>query len=113
MQPRQQLTRARVVQEIMFSQRVLAQYGSKRLGYSRLLDFGIAFVTTLNISGWKEDNASYQQSYSLSLLEASGPAALPIPNSAQNRSYFTVEQWLDYIDLKEASDPRDHVYAYY
>ncbi|KAF2435132.1 hypothetical protein EJ08DRAFT_390830 [Tothia fuscella] len=107
-------SRAWVVQEIMFSQRVSVRYGSRRLKYDKLLDFWMAFVTTLDISGWKIANESdYKQSYAATLLETSGPAALPIPDSARNGSYFTVEQWLDYTDIKEASDRRDHVYAYY
>ena len=101
-----------VSQEIMYSRDVSILYSSLSATYSGLTAFWNAAQVHLNVlkgdGGQIHDTAD-----AIVRLKIEGPNALPRPRAAQAEEFMTLEEWRQTVELKECTDPRDMVFAYY
>lgn len=105
-------SRAWVTQEIMYSREVSTLYGSFSATYSEFTAFWNAAETRLSRLE-SDDVQRYHKLDEIARLKIGGPNALPSPGAALVEEFMTLQEWRKLIELKEYTEPRDMVFAYY
>jgi Heterokaryon incompatibility protein (HET) len=101
-----------VVQEIMFARRAVICYGEHRINYSSLLSFW-STANAIHFQASHEPGKTFSESLQRIRVKNGGPKRMPLPGSASNGNFLTLDQWSSNMKIRESTDPRDKVFGFW